>query len=377
MYRTVQLFYEPEKKCREKTKGLNTAYSEMTSFQQAFLCGLIREKKPKKIVEIGVAAGGTTSVMLEAIELLGLETKVHSVDISEKRYRTGKRDTGFLVDEFYKEHENHVFYLGKSIPFVIEKIGNDIDMLILDTTHSLPGELLDFMCCYPFLEKNCTVVLHDVAENLLTGRDYEIASKLLFDVIKANKWYMEDTELNMGNQSNIAAFQLNSATKESIPDLFSALSLTWSYYFGKEESDAYLNIIGNYYDADRREQLSDIISVQLYVRLKKQISSHYRLDEGWLKIKWANEKRSVYLYGAGVWAGKYVEYAKYNKLPIKGAVVSDDQDINTNWEYDLPIVHLEDLESSPDECIFILALDKKYFPQIRRSMMAKGYYNYI
>lgn len=377
MYRSVELFYEPERKCRKKTNNGNTMYSEMTLFQQAFLCGLIREKKPKKIVEIGVAAGGTTSVILEAIELLNLETKVYSVDISEKWYRTGKRNTGFLIEDFYKECDNHFFYLGKSIPFVIEEIGNGIDMLILDTTHSLPGELLDFMCCYPFLNENCTVILHDVAENLLTGRDNEVASKLLFDIIKADKWYMVDAELNMGNQSNIAAFQLNSTTKESIPDLFSALSLTWSYYLKKEESETYLNIIGNYYDTDRRKYLSDIISVQQYVRLKKQISSHYRLDEGWLKLKWANEKKSVYLYGAGVWAKKYMEYAKYNKLPVKGAVVSDDQDINTDWKEDIPVIHLEDLKALPDECIFILALDQKYFPQIRRSMMARGYYDYM
>lgn len=377
MYKSVELFYEPEKKCREHTNNLNMAFSEMTLFQQAFLCGLIKEKSPKKIVEIGVAGGGTTCVMLEAVNILGLETKLYSVDLAEKWYRTGTKNTGFLVDEFYQRNDNHCFLLGQSIPFVIEEIGNNIDMLILDTTHCLPGELLDFIICYPFLAENCMVILHDVAENLLTGRDNEIASKLLFNIIKADKWYMKDTDLNMYNQSNIAAFQLDSSKTEDISDLFSALSLTWSYFLEKEESEVYLNIIEKYYGTDKRTYLSDIICAQQYAHLKKLINSHYRLEEDWLKLKWTNEKKAVYLYGAGIWAKRYIEYAKHNNLPIKGIVVSDDQDIDKESEGNIPVIHLGNLQVSSDECVFILALDRKYLPQVRRSMMARGFYNYM
>ena len=34
---------------------------------------------------------------------------------------------------------NHEFYLGNYLPQVINKIGGDIDFVILDTVHSLPG----------------------------------------------------------------------------------------------------------------------------------------------------------------------------------------------------------------------------------------------
>lgn len=46
----------------------------------------------------------------------------------------------------------HQFLLGKAIPFVLERIGKDIDFLILDTAHCLPGELLDFIVCFSLSE---------------------------------------------------------------------------------------------------------------------------------------------------------------------------------------------------------------------------------
>ena len=42
--------------------------SEMTEWQLSFLCGLIKESRPQKLVEIGVAAGGTTAVILNCIK---------------------------------------------------------------------------------------------------------------------------------------------------------------------------------------------------------------------------------------------------------------------------------------------------------------------
>lgn len=377
MYRSTELFFKPEENCRQYTNNLAGIYSEMTSFEQAFLCGILREKRPKKIVEIGVAAGGTTAVMLEAIKLLDLETEIYSVDLAEQWYRTGKKPTGFLITEFYGDYEKHSLMLGKSIPHVIEEIGAGIDMLILDTTHCLPGELLDFIICYPFLDRNCTVILHDIAENLLTGRDNDIATKLLFDVIKADKWYMHDTERNLYGQSNIAAFQMNEKTKESIEDLFSGLSMTWQYHFKDEEEKAYLRIIEKYHGAERKNALENILHAQRYVYLKKMIASHYRLDDEWLKMKWAHEKKDVYLYGAGFWAEQYIKYAKHNDLPIRGMVVSDDQDTGPEENGKFPVVHLNSLQAVPEQCVFILALDHKHFSQIKRNMSAKGYYNYM
>ena len=64
----------------------------------------------------------------------------------------------------------HRLVLGKNIAQVLPEIvdvqhkgtnafGGGIDLLVLDTIHSLPGELLDYIVCLPFLSSNAVVIL--------------------------------------------------------------------------------------------------------------------------------------------------------------------------------------------------------------------------
>lgn len=83
-----------------------------------------KEKNPTKILEIGVAGGGTTAIILTCLKILNKEARMYSVDLSEKWYRTNKRETGFVAKEFVNSISGtvqHDFFLGKLIPFVIEK----------------------------------------------------------------------------------------------------------------------------------------------------------------------------------------------------------------------------------------------------------------
>lgn len=54
----VRLFDSPIKEARQKNQESESLREEMTDFELSFLCGLIRKKKPQKILELGVAAGG-------------------------------------------------------------------------------------------------------------------------------------------------------------------------------------------------------------------------------------------------------------------------------------------------------------------------------
>ena len=56
----------------------------MTSFQHSFLCGLMKENRPKKIVEVGVSAGGTTGVILHCLKMLNIKSEMYSVDLEER-----------------------------------------------------------------------------------------------------------------------------------------------------------------------------------------------------------------------------------------------------------------------------------------------------
>ena len=73
----------------------------MTFKERAFINGIIRKTKPKNIVEIGVSAGGSSCVILNAIKDLD-DSRLFSFDYSTKWYKPTKdnitRNSGFLVD---------------------------------------------------------------------------------------------------------------------------------------------------------------------------------------------------------------------------------------------------------------------------------------
>lgn len=222
----TQLYYEPISildllQARSKV--------EMSPRQLAFLCGLIKEYKPQKIVEIGVAAGGTSSVILNCISLLGLETEMYSIDLSPYYYRDRSKKTGYLTDE-YKELAQerggmktaHILYTGRYAVECLEEIGEGIDLLILDSSHFLPDEILDFLACYPFLKRGSIVALHDLVLDLQTAHSEYRATKVLFDAVTAAK-ILDFGDLNLG------AFQITSNTSKCLEDVFFSLVTNWGY----------------------------------------------------------------------------------------------------------------------------------------------------
>nr|MCR5502227.1 hypothetical protein [Lachnospiraceae bacterium] len=137
MYHRVELFADPLKILDRQDRK----HAEMSDFDHAFLCGLIKEKRPKKILEIGVAWGGTTTVIMHCCDMLGIEVSFASVDLNKACYREPDKKTGYVFDSLVDrldKPENHRFYLGGIYPDFAEEIGNDIDLLVLDTVHSMP-----------------------------------------------------------------------------------------------------------------------------------------------------------------------------------------------------------------------------------------------
>ena len=84
MYEEMPEYYEPWAVVKE----IPGFYAELSEKEAGVLCGLIKEKRPKKIVEVGCAAGGSTSLILKSLEILGLsDTIFYSIDLNEMFYR--------------------------------------------------------------------------------------------------------------------------------------------------------------------------------------------------------------------------------------------------------------------------------------------------
>ena len=208
---------------------------EMTEHDSAFLCGLLIEYKPEKVLEVGVAAGYTTAIILGCLEKIGQKYQMHSMDYSEHYYRgNGKMQTGFVAGEYIENNRiiSHQFHLGGTICDYIDDIGNDIDFLILDTMHSLPGELLDFLVLLPYLRDGAVVCLHDVSlNNRVRGWGFQNATNVLYHSVVGDKlvnWTNENPDARVA-YPNIAAFRINPDTRKYIENVFLSLTMTWRY----------------------------------------------------------------------------------------------------------------------------------------------------
>lgn len=232
-----------EKNCTFETENLNI---EMTRSETGFLIDLLQKYKPKKILEVGVAAGGTTSLILKNITG---DQRLISVDICDRYYRDNTYITGYIAQQTCTEEElgRHTVYLGKDIISCIGDIGGDIDFCIIDTMHVMPGELMHFIAVYPFLSKNCCVVLHDLTLNkeLEKGKirygSEAFCSKVLFSSIVSQQKLLLSHPL-----SNIGAFFVDDSTKTHIENIFLALSISWHYY-PSEYMIEYANFIKKHY----------------------------------------------------------------------------------------------------------------------------------
>lgn len=233
------LYMEPRKEILGKITNVPDE-PEMTAFESGFLCGLLKTYKPKKIVEVGVAAGGTTSIILQCLEMLKYDYKMFSVDLSERFYRDEMKNTGFMALEaktmLHVDETKHKFLCGQLLPSRLEEIGEGIDFIILDTTHALPGEMLDFLAALPYLNQNAVVVLHDI--NQFYGGAMAYATKLLYDVVTADKLVVDDSD-RIYAYPNIAAFQISHETQKNVIDCFSALTMPWEYILTNEQFEAY------------------------------------------------------------------------------------------------------------------------------------------
>ena len=343
-------------------------FSEMTEFEKSFLIGLLKQKQPSKIMEIGVAAGATTAIISAFLEKEKKKAILYSIDLNHKMWNNPELDTGFVLRKFSNgfEYVKNELLTGYTVAHWIEKIGNNIEFLIIDTTHTLPGEVLDFLVCFPFLADNAVVVLHDVALNHTAISSLDdiskanffstaYSTKVLLTAVHGKKFYMHD-DSNPYEISNIAAFEINHQTKEEIENVFSSLTLTWNYVPDSMQWKEYSKVFSKYYNLDLAEKAEKIYCLQKRMDSFRGISGHYKGEIKVLYRKWKKEEK-VYIYGCGFYGDKYYYFAKENNLPLNGMIVSDGVYISKELQnkYDCEIYHISDVASFDNDAAVLIA----------------------
>lgn len=174
-------------------------FSEMVENERRFVHGLVRYFNPKRILEVGVAEGGGSIVLLNAIED-SPDTTLTSIDLMEQFYRDKSKEVAFACKEKYGVHKQWDLHTGNDPADIIEQLGQEgkFDFCIIDTAHKHPIESLNYLTVFPFLTENCVVVLHDIGmfATACSSKDASIyanfpnsffATKLLFDTMVGEK----------------------------------------------------------------------------------------------------------------------------------------------------------------------------------------------
>lgn len=125
--------------------------------------------------------------------------------------------------------------------------GNEVDFVILDTMHILPGEVLDLISILPYMKDGTVVVLHDTSLNLYTDNRYCYANSAVFSSIVANKYINYDTDKSENAYPNIGAFIVDKETKNNVTNLFLSLFISWKYYPDENQIKSYKKAIDNLY----------------------------------------------------------------------------------------------------------------------------------
>lgn len=221
-------------------------FIEITNEEQKFLNGFIRKIKPKKIVEIGVAYGGTASLILNAIKDI-IDAKLYSIDINKMCYKLPSKKTGFLVTEKFPQLvDKWEIYTGGFASEFIEKIGNNIDLAYIDTVHFAPGEMFNLLEILPFIKEEGYIILHDTFYMYVKGRigktimnfsNNQILCYLKGEIILPS--YNNNTF-----SMNIGAIKLSKNQQNFYLQYFLALGTQWQYLPTERE----LNILKNFYN---------------------------------------------------------------------------------------------------------------------------------
>lgn len=132
---------------------VNGAVSEMSPEERGFLYALVRGARPRRILEIGTAEGGSALVMATALEENAGEGHIWSIDPVPR-----------ISVEMSAYHGRVDFLVGTS-PETVEdaaaRAGGPFDLAMIDGIHIYRQARADLLAVLPHLAEGAYVLLHD------------------------------------------------------------------------------------------------------------------------------------------------------------------------------------------------------------------------
>jgi predicted O-methyltransferase YrrM len=140
------------------------AAASISTYDAQFLAGLVLAIRPLKVVEVGVASGWGSVVLLKALEESGLTNYQYlGVDLVDRFFCDPTYATGQAVQQVLPAlADRYQLMTGRSIAEAGPDIGGGTDLAFIDAHHMHPWATLDLLALLPFLSPGSWVALHDL-----------------------------------------------------------------------------------------------------------------------------------------------------------------------------------------------------------------------
>jgi len=219
--------------------------SRMWGNQKEFLNGVVRKFKPKKVLEIGVAEGGSSTIILNAIKDIE-DAHLFSIDLSTNNM------IGYCIKNIFQNLSNKwSLYTGNIPAKFMKSIGNNIDMVFIDSAHVEPGEIIDFLIALPFLKEEAVVMFHDIGNQITRsgrkGSRRNFAPYKIFNIIRGTKFYPSGDGILT---KDIGAIKLEKNQSKYIHDYCRTLGGQWDYFPEEVHIEMIRKFIEANYDKD-------------------------------------------------------------------------------------------------------------------------------
>jgi len=191
----------------------------------AFLAQMVATQRPRTVVELGVASGASSAVLLHALDRLpaGEPRTLYSCDVRPTCYFNDAYATGQACRDMYPAPQSrwHQEFAmdARGLAQVLPPAG--ADLTFIDANHSHPWPLLDLLHVTAFAKPHSWVILHDIDLPIQHPEHQVYGPRWLFQAWPFNK------VKGLGQWTSIGAVQLPDDLTLLMPLALALLEKPW------------------------------------------------------------------------------------------------------------------------------------------------------
>jgi len=220
---------------------------QMLLTEAQFINGIIRKYRLKNCLEIGVAHGGSSILILNAIKDIKNSVLV-SIDLNKEVYDEPSKTTGYKVKEqFPYLAKNWKLFTGDQPHKFLVHLKMKFDFALIDTAHISPAEIINFIEVLPFLNENAIIIIHDIIWHFMQNIKFYPSCITLMPSVFGDKVLMHQNN----GVSNIGAVFLYKNQEEHYLDYFLLLMNFWEYIPSDKQINDLRKFIKKYYKDDK------------------------------------------------------------------------------------------------------------------------------